>query len=109
MILLLLASISSFSQNVTLDSITSKKVIIDLVNGDFCKKELVETKNILSLTEQKLTIQESLLFMSKGIISNQQELIKEQEKNIKGLNRKTLFWKIGAFASLGTALFFAAR
>lgn len=102
-------SISSFSQNVILDSITAKKVIKDLIEGDYCKKELTETKKVLVLTEQKLTIQEVLLLTSENLISKQQQLISEQEKSIKSANRKKTFWKIGTFASLGTAVFFAVR
>ncbi len=92
MILLLLASINNFSQSVILDSVTAKKVIVELIEGDYCKLELEQYKSIVSLTERKVDLQ--------GIIvRSQEDLIDQQKKSIKKLENKNTFWKVAAIVS----------
>jgi hypothetical protein len=92
LILLLLASINNFSQSVILDSVTAKKVIVELIEGDYCKLELEQYKSIVSLTERKVDLQ--------GIIvRSQEDLIDQQKKSIKKLENKNTFWKVAAIVS----------
>jgi hypothetical protein len=109
LILLLLVSINSFSQTVTLDSITAKKVIVDLIEGDFCKVEVKELRLILADTELKVIVKDKIIGIKDEKINALQLIIKNDLQIIKTQNRKTTFYKITTIAAILTGGYFALK
>lgn len=114
-------SFSSFSQTdttaVALNKQTANFVIKDLIRGDYCQVELVETRDALFLTEQKVNIQsevisnleeQKLLYIdvvkNKSVqISAQDNIIKTQGKLLKKQKTTSTLYKIVAIAGLFTS------
>src|SRR6056300_1184489 len=132
---LLSMSLSSFSQTVTKpksimvrDSVVKlevpivRLVIKDLVTFDGLKLELVETKELLKLSHDKLVLKDSVItnlndktINLRSMINKKDEqfgLEKEKsqslEKELKQQKRRTFWWKVGTVAGGVLALFFAA-
>lgn len=111
---LVLASFSSFSQNVTLSEKQAKAVAKDLIAGEACAQELEQTQNILELTETKLRLKEEVVLnlesqkselQKKDLlrmeqISSKEKIIQNVEKQVRNVNRKTTFYKIAAVAGI---------
>ena len=126
---LLSMSLSSFSQTVTeRDSVVRlevpivKLVIKDLVTFDGVKLQLVETQELLKLSNDKLVLKDSVISSLDGKILNLQTIIdkkdeqfgleseksKSLEKELKRQKRNTFLWKMGTLAGGLLSLFFAA-
>lgn len=121
LIILLMLSCSSFSQTdttaVSLNKPTAKAVIKDLISGDFCKAELIETRNALLLTEKKVEVQFSIInnleeqkLLLSDVIHNKTIQITAQEKAIssqtKVLRRErgvSTIYKIGTILGILTS------
>lgn len=62
---ILISSLTAFSQTDTSKICLSHEVVtkiaIDLVSGDSAKAELKETKELLTLTEQKVSLKDSII------------------------------------------------
>jgi len=106
---LLLVSTSSFSQTVTLDSITAKKVIVDLIKGDFCKVEVKELRLILSDTESKVIVKDKIIGIKDEQINALQLVINNDLKILKIQKRKTTFYKITTVVAILTGGYFALK
>ena len=131
----LLMSSLGFSQTViTNDSIAKKDsvvklevpivrlVIKDLVTFDGIKLQLVETEELLKLSNDKIVLKDSVITNLNGKVINLQAIIdkkdeqfsleseksKSLEKELKQQKRNTFFWKLGTIAGGVLALFFAA-
>ena len=109
MILLLLVSTSSFSQTVILDSITAKKVIVDLIKGDFCKVEVKELRLILLDTESKVIVKDKIIGIKDEKINALQLLIDNDLKILKIQKTKTTFYKITTVVAIATGGYFALK
>jgi len=128
-------SLSSFSQTVTTkDSIVRKDsvvklevpivklVIKDLITFDGLKLQLVETNELLRLSNDKLVLKDSVITNLNGKVVNLQSIIDKKdeqfglekekstslEKELKRQKRNTFLWKLGTIAGGVLALFFAA-
>ena len=112
--ILVLASFSSFSQNVILSEKQAKAVAKDLIAGEACKEELEQTQNVLELTETKIKLKDKVIqnlerqkleFQAKDLLRVEQldskdKIISDTEKQLKKSERKTTFYKVVALAGL---------
>ena len=116
LILLVLLSFKSFSQNdtinqkIVLTKPVAKLVVKDLIQGDQSKEELIATNDILLKTQEKLNTQTSLVVNLKTQIKNYDDIVSElngkfelQERlsndlevALKRQKRQTTIYKIGA-------------
>ena len=116
LILLVLLSFKSFSQNdtinqkIVLTKPIAKLVVKDLIQGDQSKEELVATNDILLKTQEKLNTQTSLVVNLKTQIKNyddfvselngkfelQERLSNDLEVALKRQKSQTTIYKIGA-------------
>ena len=99
-----------------------KLVIKDLVTFDGVKLQLVETQELLKLSNDKLVLKDSVISSLDGKILNLQTIIdkkdeqfgleseksKSLEKELKRQKRNTFLWKMGTLAGGLLSLFFAA-
>ena len=99
-----------------------KLVIKDLVTFDGVKLQLVETQELLKLSNDKLLLKDNEILTLNTKVSNLQTIIskkdeqfsleseksKSLEKELKQQKRNTFFWKLGTIAGGVLALFFAA-
>ena len=99
-----------------------KLVIKDLVTFDGVKLQLVETQELLKLSNDKLVLKDSVITNLNGKVINLQAIIdkkdeqfgleseksKSLEKELKRQKRNTFLWKMGTVAGGVLALFFAA-
>ena len=97
-------------------------VIKDLVTFDGVKLQLVETEELLRLSNDKLVLKDSVITSLNGKVVNFQEIIarkdeqfnleseksKSLEAELKQQKNKTLWWKIATGAGFVLSLFFAA-
>ena len=97
-------------------------VIKDLVTFDGIKLELVETKELLKLSHDKLILKDSVITNLNDKTINLQSIINKKdeqfglekeksqslEKELKQQKRRTFWWKVGTVAGGVLALFFAA-
>jgi uncharacterized coiled-coil protein SlyX len=99
-----------------------KLVIKDLVTFDGVKLQLVETQELLKLSNDKLVLKDSVITNLNGKVINLQSIIdkkdeqfgleseksKSLEKELKRQKRNTFLWKLGTIAGGVLSLFFAA-
>jgi peptidoglycan hydrolase CwlO-like protein len=125
---LLLMSLSSFSQTVTkTDSIVQlevpivRMVIKDLVTFDGTKLELSETKELLRLSNDKLTLKDSVITNLDNKVVNLEDIIdkkdeqfgleseksKQLQQELKRQKRNTFLWKLGTLTGTILSVFFA--
>ena len=97
-------------------------VIKDLVTFDGVKLQLVETKELLKLSNDKLVLKDSVITNLNGKVLNLEGIIQKKdeqfglesekskslEKELKQQKRRTFWWKVGTIAGGALALFFAA-
>jgi hypothetical protein len=125
--LLLLTSLSSFSQTDITKSITktdttkvrlkvpvAKLAIKDIIKGDGCQLELKETQVKLIKTEEREKEKDShIVFLEEKDKNNNfmlgkkdqqlkisEELTNSLHKELKGQRTKTFLWKIGTYAGI---------
>ena len=125
--LLLLTSLSSFSQTDTTKPTTSsdttkvrlkvpvaKLVIKDIIKGDGCQLELKETQVKLIKTEEREKEKDShIVFLEEKDKNNNfmlgkkdqqlkvsEELTNSLHKELKGQRTKTFLWKVGTYAGI---------
>ena len=121
LIVLLLVSFKSFSQNDTIVSLkepVAKLVIKDLVSYDGLKIELKETVELLTLEQKKVVLKDSVIGTLNTKVLNLQDIIgkkdeqfslereksKQLEKELKGQRRKTFLYKVGTYVGVGATL-----
>ena len=121
LIILLLVSFKSFSQNDTIVSLkepVAKLVIKDLVSYDGLKIELKETVELLTLEQKKVVLKDSVIGTLNTKVLNLQDIIgkkdeqfslereksKQLEKELKGQRRKTFLYKVGTYVGAGALL-----
>jgi len=121
LIILLLVSFKSFSQNDTIVSLrepVAKLVIKDLIEGDGTKVELISTLELLKLEQKKVVLKDSVIgtlntkvLNLEGIILKKDEQFglereksKQLEKELKGQRRKTFLYKVGTYVGAGALL-----
>ena len=99
-----------------------KLVIKDLVTFDGVKLQLVETEELLKLSNDKIVLKDSVITNLNGKVINLQAIIdkkdeqfgleaeksKSLEKELKRQKRNTFLWKMGTLAGGLLSLFFAA-
>lgn len=99
-----------------------KLVIKDLVTFDGVKLQLVETQELLRLSNDKLILKDSVIGNLNGKVINLQTIItkkdeqfsleseksKSLEKELRRQKRNTFLWKMGTLAGGLLSLFFAA-
>lgn len=112
LILLLLVSFKSFSQNDTIVSLKepiAKLVIKDLVSYDGIQLELKETIELLTLERKKVQVKDSVIFSLETKTFNLEDIIKKTNeqfaleskksedllKELKGQRRTTFLYKVG--------------
>jgi hypothetical protein len=97
-------------------------VIKDLVTFDGLKLELIETKELLRLSNDKVVLKDSVITNLNGKVINLQSIIdkkneqfgleseksKQLEKELKKQKRNTFLWKLGTIGGVVLSLFFAA-
>ena len=97
-------------------------VIKDLVTFVGVKLQLVETKELLKLSNDKIVLKDSVITNLNGKVLNLEGIIqkkdeqfglesqksKELEKELKRQKRNTFLWKLGTLAGGLLSLFFAA-
>ena len=116
--LLLLTSLSSFSQTdttkVRLKVPVAKLVIKDIIKGDGCHLELKETQEKLIKTEERekekdlhiVLLEEKdknnnfMLGKKDEQLKVSEELTNSLHKEIKGQRTKTFLWKVGTYAGI---------
>ena len=121
LIILLLVSFKSFSQNDTIVSLrepVAKLVIKDLIEGDGTKVELISTLELLKLEQKKVLLKDSVIGTLNIKVLNLEDIIgkkdeqfslereksKQLEKELKGQRRKTFFYKVGTYIAAGAIL-----
>ena len=121
LIILLLVSFKSFSQNDTIVSLrepVAKLVIKDLIEGDGTKVELISTLELLKLEQKKVVLKdsvigtlntkvlnlESIILKKEEQFSLESEKSKQLEKELKGQRRKTFLYKVGTYVGAGALL-----
>jgi len=99
-----------------------KLVIKDLITFDGLKLQLVETNELLRLSNDKLVLKDSVITNLNGKVVNLQSIIDKKdeqfglekekstslEKELKRQKRNTFLWKLGTITGGVLALFFAA-
>ena len=118
--LLLLTSLSSFSQTdttkVQIKVPVAKLVIKDILKGDGCAEELKLTQEkiiklearetqkdtIISLLESKDKNNQFIIATQKDQLQLSKELSEQLHKELKGQRTKTFLWKVGTFAGILT-------
>jgi hypothetical protein len=85
---------------VVLKNEVAKKVIKDLIKGDYCELELKQTKKLTQQLEAKIALKDTVINNKNNQIILYQELAESQEKQIKTAKRKTLWSNIILYASL---------
>jgi hypothetical protein len=118
--LLLLTSLSSFSQTdttkVQIKVPVAKLVIKDILKGDGCAEELKLTQEkviklearetqkdtIISLLESKDKNNQFIITTQKDQLQLSKELSEQLHKELKGQRTKTFLWKVGTFAGILT-------
>lgn len=125
--LLLLTSLSSFSQTDTTKPTTSsdttkvrlkvpvaKLVIKDIIKGDGCQLELKETQvKVIKLETREKEKDSHIVFLEEKDKNNNfmlgkkdeqlkvsEELTNSLHKELKGQRTKTFLWKVGTFAGI---------
>ena len=119
LIVLLLTSLSSFSQTdttkVQIKTPVAKLVIKDILKGDGCAEELKLTQEkiiklearetqkdtIISLLESKDKNNQFIIATQKDQLQLSKELSEQLHKELKGQRTQTFLWKVGTFAGLG--------
>jgi len=121
LIILLLVSFKSFSQNDTIVSLrepVAKLVIKDLIEGDGTKVELISTLELLKLEQKKVLLKDSVIGTLNIKVLNLEDIIgkkdeqfslereksKQLEKELKGQRRKTFLYKVGTYVGAGALL-----
>jgi hypothetical protein len=121
LIILLLVSFKSFSQNDTIVSLrepVAKLVIKDLIEGDGTKVELISTLELLKLEQKKVLLKDSVIGTLNIKVLNLEDIIgkkdeqfslereksKQLEKELKGQRRKTFLYKVGTYIGAGALL-----
>ena len=116
LIVLLLVSFKSFSQNDTIVSLkepVAKLVIKDLVSYDGLKIELKETVELLTLEQKKIVLKDSVISSLNTKVFNLETIISKKDeqfnlerqksdqliKELKKEKRKTFFYKFGTYAA----------
>ncbi len=121
--LLLLTSLSSFSQTdttkVRLKVPVAKLAIKDIIKGDGCQLELKETQKKLIKTEEREKEKDShIVFLEEKDKNNNfmlgkkdeqlkvsEELTNSLHKELKGQRNKTFLWKVGTFLGVITTTY----
>ncbi len=75
----------SFSQTdtknkVVIDTSLARKIAIDLVKGDECKKELLITKENIKLLNEKVSVKDSVINNQKNQIVNLNKMVENGDK-----------------------------
>jgi hypothetical protein len=121
LIILLLVSFKSFSQNDTIVSLrepVAKLVIKDLIEGDGTKVELISTLELLKLEQKKVVLKDSVIGTLNIKVLNLEDIIgkkdeqfslereksEQLEKELKGQRRKTFLYKVGTYIGAGALL-----
>ena len=121
LIILLLVSFKSFSQNDTIVSLrepVAKLVIKDLIEGDGTKVELISTLELLKLEQKKVVLKDSVIGTLNIKVLNLEDIIgkkdeqfslereksKQLEKELKGQRRKTFLYKVGTYIGAAALL-----
>jgi len=121
LIILLLVSFKSFSQNDTIVSLrepVAKLVIKDLIEGDGTKVELISTLELLKLEQKKVLLKDSVIGTLNIKVLNLEDIIgkkdeqfslereksEQLEKELKGQRRKTFLYKVGTYIGAGALL-----
>jgi len=114
LIILLLVSFKSFSQNDTIVSLrepVAKLVIKDLIDGDGAKIELLSLQELLKLEQKKVVLKDSVIgTLSTKVINLEGIILKKDEqfslerekseqllKELKSEKRKTFLYKVGTY------------
>ena len=125
LMLLILVSFKSFSQNDTIVSLKqpiAKLVIKDLIIGDGAKLELLSTQELLKLEQKKVVLKDSIIFNLTDKVVNLETIIGKKDeqfslekeksekllKELKGAKRTTFLYKVGTYIGIGTTLFLLA-
>ena len=121
LIVLLLVSFKSFSQNDTIVSLkqpVAKLVIKDLVSYDGLKIELVAIQELLKLEQKKVVLKDSVITTLNGKVLNLETILLKKdeqfglerekslqlEKELKSQRRKTFLYKVGTYIGAGALL-----
>jgi len=103
-ICILLFSAVSLAQvdttKVVLKNEVARKVIKDLIKGDYCELELQQTKKLVLQLETKSNLKDTVINNKNSQILLYKELAESQEKQIKQQKNKTLWSKILLYGSL---------
>lgn len=100
-----------------------KLVIKDLVKFDGLKLELVQTNDLLKLTNDKLILKDSVITNLNGKVVNLQTIIIKKDeqfslerekslqlqKELKGQQRKTFLYKVGTWIGVGLTTYFIIK
>lgn len=100
-----------------------KLVIKDLVTFDGLKLELVQTNDLLKLTNDKLILKDSVITNLNGKVVNLQTIIIKKDeqfslerekslqlqKELKGQRRKTFLYKVGTWIGVGLTTYFIIK
>ena len=121
LIVLLLVSFKSFSQNDTIVSLkqpVAKLVIKDLVSYDGLKIEIVSIQELLKLEQKKVVLKDSVITTLNGKVLNLETILLKKdeqfglerekslqlEKELKSQRRKTFLYKVGTYIGAGALL-----
>ena len=127
LIVLLLTSLSSFSQTdttkVQIKVPIAKLAIKDILKGDGCFQELKLTQDkviklearetqkdtIISLLESKDKNNQFIINTQKDQLQLSKELSEQLHKELKGQRTKTFLWKVGTFAGILTTSYLLVK
>lgn len=101
------AQVSSVDNKVIVSDTISQKIITEAIECDAIKTELVLTKDILKVTNNKVVIKDSIIktkdkqrLSLENTLKDSELLIKDQQIQIKKEHKSKTFWKIGAVATI---------
>lgn len=117
LILFLFFSCATFAQDsIKLHTETAKRVVKDLIEGDYCEKELTQTKILVRQLEKKVGIQDTIIKTHKERNILQKELVISKDKQIdiletqnKQQKNKTFWTKVALYGSIALNIFLGIK
>jgi hypothetical protein len=98
---------------VVIDTLIAKKIAIDLIQGDECKKEIQIIKNNIFLLEKKTSLKDSIISSHKKQINNLDEIVNDtnnllsiSKENLSNTKKQLSLQKRNTILYQGTTLLF---
>jgi len=92
---------------ITLSTRVAREIVKDLVKGDYCEKQVIAQKELITQLEQKIELKDTIISsfehterLNEQIKENYKTQLKNTEKDLRKANRKNIVNKILLYSSL---------